>query len=66
MGKKKQRKGSPDFDDDELPEPNNDVLEVASDAQAPAAANRKQNKSKKGKKVHLRCFCSLQTLSCRM
>lgn len=65
MGKKKQRKGA-DFDDDEFPEPDSEVLEAAPDAQAPAAANKKQNKSKKGKKVNLRCLCAAQTPLCCM
>lgn len=57
MGKKKQRKGAPDFDDDEFPEPSSDALEPASDSQTPLIASKKQSKSKKAKKVHLRyCF----------
>ncbi len=52
MGKKKQRKGAPDLDDDEFPAPSEAPAIV--DADTPgvsAAAPKKQDKKKKAKKV---------------
>ena len=57
MGKKKQRKGAPDLDDEDFPDP----LEAANDAEvassdAQASGPKKQDKKKKAKKVSLsRC-----------
>lgn len=53
MGKKKQRKGAPDFDDDEFPEQSDDVAASSADAPAPIATDKKPSKSKKAKKVNL-------------
>lgn len=54
MGKKKQRKGALDLDDDEFPEPTEEVIEAGADVTPVAPASKKQNKGKKGKKVCLR------------
>ena len=52
MGKKKQRKGAPDLDDDNFPEPS-DAANVDTDAvDVSAAAPKKQDKKKKAKKVY--------------
>ncbi len=54
MGKKKQRKGAPDLDDD-FPEPSEGATTVDTDiADTPAAAPKKQDKKKKAKKVNVR------------
>ena len=58
MGKKKQRKGAPDIDDD-FP----GAAEASADADpaikdAPVAAPKKQDKKKKAKKVGLLVICS--------
>ena len=53
MGKKKQRKGAPDLDDD-FPEPSEAATTFDTDTvDIPAAATKKQDKKKKGKKVML-------------
>ena len=52
MGKKKQRKGAPDLDDDEFPEPSEAPAAVDTDTPGVlAAAPKKQDKKKKAKKV---------------
>ncbi len=52
MGKKKQRKGAPDLDDDDFPEPSEAPAIVDTDTPGvSAAAPKKQDKKKKAKKV---------------
>lgn len=52
MGKKKQRKGAPDLDDDDFPEPSETSATVDTDTPGfSAAAPKKQDKKKKAKKV---------------
>ncbi|KAL0036218.1 hypothetical protein WJX79_008552 [Trebouxia sp. C0005] len=51
MGKKKQRKGAPDLDDDDFPEPSETSATVDTDTPGfSAAAPKKQDKKKKAKK----------------
>lgn len=60
MGKKKQRKGAPDLDND-FPEPaeTDESVDVDS-SEIQASAPRKQDKKKKAKKVYL--FCCVSSL----
>ena len=52
MGKKKQRKGAPDLDEDDFPEPSEAPATVDTDTPGvSAAAPKKQDKKKKAKKV---------------
>lgn len=51
MGKKKQRKGAPDLDDDEFPEPSDAATVDTDPVDVPTAAPKKQDKKKKAKKV---------------
>lgn len=55
MGKKKQRKGAPDLDDD-FPEPaeTGENVDIGSSG-IQASAPKKQDKKKKAKKVYLFC-----------
>lgn len=54
MGKKKQRKGAPDLDDDFPDEPTENSKDVDVDTtDIQASAPKKQDKKKKAKKVNL-------------
>lgn len=51
MGKKKQRKGAPDLDDDDFPEPSDAATVDTDTVDVPASVPKKQDKKKKAKKV---------------